>query len=346
MEKKISVIIPNYNGKHLLEKNLAKVIQNCKDCEIIIVDDASTDSSIEFILSEITPSLGIEMKQITSEEERTTTERSWESISRTFKKIKIIKLTKNKGFAFAVNSGLKAAEGNLIVLLNSDVSPRESFLKASLKYFKDPTMFAVGFADLSHEGKRIAIRGRGCASFKKGFVTHYKSQPVSGETLWVSAGSGIFDKKKLLDLGGFDTIFAPFYWEDIDISFRAWQAGYKCIFEPKSKVDHFHEEGAIKKSKSAFFIKKVSYTNQILFVWKNISDPLWLIQHLLWLPYHFAKALMTFDVAFFAGFLWALIKVPSLIFDSSLIIHSPREVLAKRGHSTLSDREVLARFEK
>jgi len=305
MAKKISVIIPNYNGKHLLAKNLPSVIKNCKSCEIIVVDDASADDSVDYI-------------------------------AKNFKQIKIVRLDTNKGFAAAINSGVKVASGNLIVLLNSDVSPRESFLKAALKYFKDPTTFAVGFADLSHEGGRIVIRGRGGASFNKGFVTHSKLQSVSGETFWVSGGAGIFDKKKFLDLGGFDTVFAPFYWEDIDLAFRAWQVGYRCVFEPKSKVDHFHEEGAIKKSKSSFFIKTVSYRNQLLFVWKNITDPIFLIQHVLWLPYHFTQALMSLDVAFFAGFIWAIVQIPKLIFNYSLFTI----------HYSLSDREVLGRFEK
>ena len=315
MEKKISVIIPNYNGRQLLSKNLPNVIRICKNCEIIVVDDASNDNSVDFI-------------------------------SKNFKKIKIIRLDKNRGFAWAVNTAVKAAAGDLIVLLNSDLAPKESFLKASLHYFKDPTIFAVGFADLSHEEGKVVIRGRGGASFKKGLLVHYKLPSVLGETLWVSGGSGIFDKKKFLDLSGFDKVFAPFYWEDIDLSFRAWQAGYRCVFESKSKVDHFHEEGAIKKSKSSFFIKTVSYKNQFLFVWKNISDPLWLIQHLLWLPYHFAKALLTLDVVFFVGFLWAISYLPRLIFNYSLFTLFDSSKIRSSIDYSLSDREVLSKFAK
>ena len=138
-----------------------------------------------------------------------------------------------------------------------------------------------------------------------------------------------------MDLGGFDEIFAPFYWEDIDLSFRAWQIGYRCIFERKSEVDHFHKEGAIKKSKSKFLIKTVSYKNQFLFVWKNISDPILLLQHLFCLPYHFAKSIVFLDFAFFAGFLWAISQISRLILDFPLsTIHYP-----------LSDREVIKKFE-
>ena len=303
MEKKISVVIPNYNGSHLLKENLPAVVKNCPNYQIIVVDDASSDESVNFL-------------------------------HKNFRKIIIIQLKKNKGFANAVNVGVKRTSGDLILLLNSDVSPRANFLQFALAHFKDSKTFAVGLADYSHENKKIVIRGKGGGSFDKGFLEHFAQAATSGKTLWVSGGSGLFDKRKFLELGGFDTNFAPFYWEDIDLSFRAWQMGYMCLFEPRSKVDHFHQEGAIQKSKSEFFVKTVSYKNQFLFVWKNISDPLWLIQHLTWFPYHIAKAIVTFDLAFFAGFFWALGKIPDLVANFQLPI----------ANCQLSDREVLNKF--
>lgn len=304
MAQKISIIIPNYNGKDLLAKNLPEVIKNSPDCEIVIVDDASLDDSVSFV-------------------------------KKNFKKIKIISHIKNEGFAKTVNDGVDASSGNFVVLLNSDVAPKTNYLKKSLeKFAKDKDLFAVGFADLSHEDGKIVTRGRGGASFRRGFVSHFGLDPKSGETLWVSGGSGIFDKKKFLELGGFDSVFAPFYWEDIDLSFRAWQAGYKCYFELDSKVEHFHEEGAIRKSKAAFFIKAVSYKNQFIFVWKNISDPLFLVQHIVWFPYHKLRALLTFDWAFFVGFFWAISQIPAMMLDIKYLSSGSR----------MSDKEVISKF--
>ncbi|KKQ89761.1 MAG: Glycosyl transferase, family 2 [Candidatus Curtissbacteria bacterium GW2011_GWC2_38_9] len=319
---KISVIIPNYNGRQLLFKNLPNVIKNCADCEIIIVDDASGDDSVDFL-------------------------------QKNFRQIKVIQLAKNKGFAHAVNEGVRKANGDLVLLLNSDVSPQANFLPPALSHFKNESasqrIFAVGLADHSHENGKIVIRGRGGAIFKKGFVNHFALPSRSAETLWVSGGSGLFDKRKFLELGGFDTNFAPFYWEDIDLSFRAWRMGYRCLFEPMSKVNHFHQEGVIQKSRSEFFIKTISYKNQFLFVWKNITDPFWLLQHLFWLPYHLAKSMATFDLAFFAGFFWAIIQLPKLIFDYSLFtMHLDPQAQTRTASSaySLSDREVLNKFAK
>ena len=305
MAKKISVVIPNYNGKNLLEKNLPQVAKTCPNCEIIVVDDASTDDSVAFIRDK-------------------------------YKNVKLQELKQNKGFARAVNSGVENASGELVLLLNTDVSPRANFLEIASSHFNNQSVFAVSLADYSHENGNVVVRGRGGARFKKGFLSHFKAESRAGETLWVSGGSSLVDRKKFLELGGFDPVYAPFYWEDIDLSWRAQKSGYICLFEPKAGVDHFHQQGAIKKNYSSFFVKTISYRNQFLFVWKNISDTFYLIRHILWLPYHLAKSIVTFDIAFIIGFLWAVIKVPNLILNSQL----------SNLNSQLSDREVLSKFAK
>lgn len=305
MAQKVSVIIPNFNGRNLLARNLPQVIKYCTSCEIIVVDDASVDDSVVFV-------------------------------RKNYRKIKLVRLNKNRGFAFAANTGAKAARGNYLLFLNSDVAPKPDFLSPALKHFKDKNIFAVALADLSHEGGRVVIRGRGGAFFNKGFLNHFAAAADRGETFWVSGGSGLFDKKKFLMLGGFDLCYAPFYWEDIDLSYRARLSGFKCIFEPLAKVDHFHESGAIKKFHGPLFIKTVSYRNQLIFIWKNISDPMLLMKHLVWLPYHFLTAPLSFDLPFFLGFIWALLKLPALIFNYQ----------SQALNYKLSDKEVLKNFGK
>ncbi len=303
MEKKISIIIPNYNGSSLLEKNLPQVIKCCPNAQIIVVDDASTDDSTTLLKSK-------------------------------FKLITLLSLNKNRGFAWAANYGVQEAANDIVLLLNTDVTPRHNFLKNVLPYFINENVFAVALADYSHESGSIIVRGRGGANFKKGFLNHFELKIEKAETLWVSGGSGVYDRKKFLELGGFDTTFAPFYWEDIDLSYRAQKSGFVCHFEPSAKVDHYHAEGAIKKNKSEFLIKTSSYKNQFIFVWKNISDYSMLIAHILWLPIHMVKELIKLDVPFFIGLLWAITKIPSLILNASY------------NNQKFTDKEVLSKFEK
>ncbi len=298
--EKISVVIPNYNGADLLAVNLPNVIKFCPNCEIIVVDDASTDGSIRLI-------------------------------HKKFKKVKLVQLRQNGGFANASNVGAKTAKSDLILLMNTDVSPRKDFLRPALKYFKNANTFSVGLEDQSHENGKIIPKGRGSAVFRRGFLMHFAATTDRGVTLWTSGGSSIFNRKKFLELGGFDLIYKPFYWEDIDLGFRAWRKGYVSFFEPLSKVDHYHEKGSITKSTSSLRIKSVSYKNQFLFVWKNIHDYYLIAQHFIWLPYHLIKALINWDTAFYYGFLLAILSIPKLLetTDKPDYIISDKEVIEK-----------------
>jgi GT2 family glycosyltransferase len=296
----ISVVIPNYNGQELLRKNLPKVFEAANNAEIIIVDDASTDKSLEIL--------------------------------NCFKsKIKIIRNEKNLGFSSSINRGVNEARGEIIVLLNTDVAPEKIFLKSLMPHFEDSDVFAVGCMDKSIENGKIVLRGRGVGEWKRGFLIHSRGEIDRTNTLWVNGGSGAFRKNIWDRLGGLDELYSPFYWEDIDLSYRALKSGYKTIFEPKSIVVHEHEKGAIKNVYSDSAIRKIAYRNQFIFVWKNATDLNLQLLHLFWLPFHFLKALVGGDANFFAGFFQAFLKLPRIIKSS----------FKAQKHFTRSDREVI-----
>ncbi len=276
---KISIIIPNFNGKKLLEKNLPFIIKHSEGAEIIVVDDGSTDESASYVLKH-------------------------------FPSIEVIRKPKNDGFAVTVNTGVRAAKGEFIVLLNSDIIPRKHYLEPLLSHFSDSNVFGVGCMDESIEGDAVVPRGRGIGSFHRGFLMHTRGEIDRDDTLWVSGGSGMFRKSLWEKLGGMDELYSPFYWEDIDLSYRALKAGYKLVFEPKSIVEHRHSEGAIKKSFTKSAINQTAYRNQFFFVWKNITSGRFILQHVLWLPYHVLSAIFRGDRAFLKGLLYAVIKFP------------------------------------
>lgn len=290
----ISVIIPNYNGEELLKKNLTKVYQEISaykagKTEIVIVDDASSDDSLIFL----------------------------DEFVKTHQNCKVLVNNKNLGFAPTVNKGVQASTGEIVTLLNTDVYPEKDFLQPLLKHFADEKMFAVGCLDRSVESGRVILRGRGLGKWKRGFLMHKRGEVDKTNTLWVSGGSGAFRKTIWEKLGGFNNLYAPFYWEDIDLSYRALKSGYKVFFEPTSVVVHEHEKGAIKSKYSKFKIKTIAYRNQFIFVWENITDVSFKIAHLVWLPYYFVKALANSDWAFYLGFFGALILLPKIIKSSS-----------------------------
>ena len=189
----------------------------------------------------------------------------------------------------------------------------KDFLQPLIEHFNDESVFAVGCMDKSIEGSKIVLRGRGIGKFDKGFLVHKRGEVNKRNTLWVSGGSSAFRKSIWDKLGGFNELYNPFYWEDIDLSYRALKAGYRILFELKSIVVHEHEEGAISKKFSSFKIKTISYRNQFIFVWINITDLDLQFSHLIWLGYNMLKALLRIDFPFFLGFTEAFILLPKII---------------------------------
>lgn len=306
----LSIVIPNYNGEEILKKNLPKVyvaVKNSKNkIEIIVVDDASTDSSTSVVSSLSIPNL------------------------------KLFKNEKNMGFSSSVNKGVRNSKGEIILLLNSDVYPEEGFLEPLIADFKDPEVFAVGCMDKSIEDGKIVLRGRGIGSWKRGFLIHQRGEVDKSNTLWVGGGSGAFKKDIWNKLGGLNPLYNPFYWEDIDLSYRALKSGYKVLFERKSVVYHEHSKGSINKTYSKFKVKRVAYRNQFIFVWENATDLLLQFSHILFLPYHFLKALMSRDWAFLLGFIDAFVLLPKIIKSS----------FRSQKQFTKTDREVTKEFLK
>jgi O-antigen biosynthesis protein len=84
-------------------------------------------------------------------------------------------------------------------------------------------------------------------------------------------GSCAFDRRKFLELGGFDHLLAPFYLEDTDLGYLAWKRGWKVLYQPRSVVYHEHR-GTIGKRFSEEHIQTVLKKNFLLFCWKNIHE--------------------------------------------------------------------------
>lgn len=284
----ISFVIPNYNGLPLLQKNIPRLVgelekEHAYQFEIIIVDDCSTDGSTHWI--------GQYRAKFNSKNIRIT----------------FLSNSTNFGFATTANKGAFSANGEFIVFLNSDVYPKHGFLTPTLSHFSDPSVFAVGFMDESKEQEKTILRGRGIGWWERGFYVHKRGEVDGQTTDWVSGGSGMFRKKMFIELKGFDECYSPFYWEDIDLSYRAKQRGYRIMFEKNSIVVHEHTKGAIKTLYTSQKIKEISYRNQFIFVWKN-ADPGQLMLHIFWLPYHVVRSVMYGDFLFISGFYQALVR--------------------------------------
>lgn len=315
----ISVIIPNYNGADLLEKNLPFVIASLNayhdgEKEIVIADDSSFDNSIEIARKVLSKNVSKEI--------------AWNIIKNS--------TGKNRGFSSNVNVGVEMARGDILVLINTDVRPDRNFLKPLLKHFTDDTVFAVGCMDKSIENEKVVLRGRGLGSFQKGFLTHRAGDIDLPNTLWVSGGSGAFRKDIWNKLRGLNPLYNPFYWEDIDLSYRAQKMGNNVLFEKESVVVHEHSKGSVKKTYNDKQIKIIAYRNQFFFVWLNITDFDLLIDHLIWLPYHLLSAVKNGNINFLIGFMRALLKFPVVFVERK----------KNKKEFIVTDKEILKRVTK
>ncbi len=244
---KVSIVIPCYNTAELIRKNLPLVQEASKYpennvLEIIVVDDASPDISADVVKKE-------------------------------FPEVRLIRHRVNRGFSAAVNTGVRMAKGELVCLLNSDVIPEKNFLVSALPHFNQKETFAVSF----HEKGYSWAKG----DFKSGYLSHSlgKESDTTHISLWASGGSALFKRDYWMALGGMDEkLFSPYYWEDIDLSYRAHKRGYTILWEPNALVVHRHEAtiGQLPKGHT----QRIRERNELFFVWKNITSPNLFRKHL------------------------------------------------------------------
>jgi len=225
---KCSIIIPNWNGRRFLKTCLGSLAaQSHKPFEIILVDNGSTDATIDFV-------------------------------KKRFPRVKIIALAKNVGFAAAVNAGIKKASGDYVALLNNDTEADKNWLKnmldaarrqpeamffasKMLDYYKRDTIDSCGDA-MTWCGRSYKI-GEG----EKDGPRYQKEKFIFG----ACAGAALYRKEFFAEVGYFDEDFFA-YLEDVDIDFRAQFLGLKCLFASDARVYHIGSATAGRKSRFAF----------------------------------------------------------------------------------------------
>lgn len=215
MKLSISVVIPSYNGKDLLETNLPSVYNALQssgitDFEIIIPDDASTDSSVNFIKTN-------------------------------YPDIILVENETNKGFAGNTNTGIKRSKKDLVLILNSDVKLTDDYFSQLLEYFDKPDTFGVTgriiglHSDKIQDGAKYPKYFFGNISSTTNYICKNRSALYS---FFLTGANALIDRKKLMELGGFNELFNPYYGEDVDLGLRAWRLGYKCYYEHSAICRH------------------------------------------------------------------------------------------------------------
>lgn len=317
VRKSISVVIPNYNGEHLLERNLPSVVGALKNAkinyEIIVVDDCSKDKSVLFL-------------------------------EKNYPDIHLVINEQNKGFSVSCNRGINQAKNDLILLLNTDIELNNDFFESQFKYFELADTFGVMSKIIGAKKGEVQDTARylnySGFKIKSNNFFYVEDEDFLTPTAYLSGANALVDAKKIKQIGGFDEIFSPFYCEDFELGLRAWRLGWKCYYDPKSYCIHDHSS-TTKNYRTRNWVKAIFFRNRMLVHAIHLSKiklVFWFIQ------------IIFFDLLFmWLGLKFYFYKSFTMFLGSSKSIKDSRkkikELIAER-QSGLSIDEVITKMNK
>jgi O-antigen biosynthesis protein len=246
--RECSFVIVSWNSQAMLAESLPALLEALRNDggnhEVIVVDNRSTDGTDEYI-------------------------------NRQFPEIRLIRSEQNLYYGAGIRLGIASATRDILVLMNSDITVCPGFLEPLLQSLMDSRVFGVASQVLTGEGQSYET-GNTHAIFD-GSELRWSHDPLpSPETganspvFWLHRGLFAVDRRKYLWLGGLDSLYDPLHMEDVDLSYRAWKAGWSCLLEPASRVIHNHQLSV--PSAGEGFLHMLVRRNQHIFFWKNISD--------------------------------------------------------------------------
>jgi GT2 family glycosyltransferase len=236
----ISAIVPTLGGQARLERNLGSVAAALEAAgepwEIVIVDDGAG---------------GV----------------TWPG-----RGVRIVALPENRGYGPAVNAGVEAAAGEYLLVLNDDVRLETDTVSRLRRFFPEPDLFAVvpairsPLAACGDEGGKAAVRHAGLVEIRE--VAAERTHPT-----FYAVGCCFLCPRSGWDaLGGYDPVYAPFLWEDVDLSYRAWRRGLRVLHAPEAVC--YHEGSAtLSERRTLEDRERIGFRNRALFHLRNLRDP-------------------------------------------------------------------------
>jgi GT2 family glycosyltransferase len=246
-----SIVIVNWNSGRRLENCVRSLLNHAAGCPIIVVDNASTDGSMDFDVQSETAS--------------------------------IIRNNRNIGFAAACNAGWKAGTDEKVLFLNPDIEAFPNSIQALQEAFAtDESVWAVGGRLINSSGDSddylrpfpslwtvasdmlfidefTGTKRRRASSFNNSSTPLKIDQPAAA-CLMVS-------REALEKTGGFDESFYPAWFEDVDLCRRIWNSGGQILYQPAARFLHQGGYSARRLSHQAFL--EYFYGNQILYFYKH-----------------------------------------------------------------------------
>jgi len=211
----ISVVVLNWNGGHIIEECLKSLqAQTYRPLEIIVVDNASTDESVNLI------KMG-------------------------FPDIKLIVNEINLGFGAGNNVGIRVARGKYIMVLNNDARLDPNCIEELKRSIEKDQKYGASASKILLDGERDLLDAAGITickdglSIGRGRLERTDRYPIEEEVFFASGCACLFRREMLDDIGLFDEDFFA-YGDDTDMGWRAQFAGWSCIYNPRAIVYHSH----------------------------------------------------------------------------------------------------------
>jgi GT2 family glycosyltransferase len=309
----VSIVIPTWRGKHLLEAYLPSVIaasdfytnSSGADTEIIVVEDAGGDDTIKWLRS----CYG--------------------------ERVVAIEHRQNLGFCSACQTGFMHARYPIVLLLNNDVRLETDCIAPMIDHFKDPGIFAVTGKMYNQKGD-VFCNGGKVGEFRRGMWSSYRNydaaSPARADIRYLSfaaiAAFSAYDRDKFLKIGGFDPLTAMY--EDIEISYRGWKRGWSIRYEPRSVAYHDASQ-TMKRRYRKRSLNMISDRSRILMHWILLHDRNMFRLHLASITIRLLTSWIWLDWPFY----WA-------VFTG---LRNISEILKKREENrraaVKSDREIL-----
>ena len=260
-----------------------------------------------------------------------------EYVRRNFPQARVIVADHPLYFSAATRLGINSATRDIVVLINNDTVVDEDFLPPLLDCFVDSNVFGVASrvsdsaTQDSETGKTVVQRQNGILLWKHVPVTSDDVESRYCPVSWLHRGAFALDRRKYHWMRGLDDLYDPLYFEDADLSFRAWKIGWKCLLAANSRVTHHHRLELPAAGNS--FLRMITRRNGYIFYWKNITEFGWIAQYFWAATWRRARnrknrAAVVLELHALAG---ALRRLPRLL----------RRRLTLARMSVVKDRQVL-----
>lgn len=303
-------LVLTYNGRHHLEGCLPSLLRAAGrvpgGCPVVVVDNRSTDGSIDWLRA-------------------------------AFPQVEVY-IAKRNDYLFSLNEVVASRAEDVVLILNNDMHFDEKFICVLLPHFLDKDLFAATSRVMDWEGGCVTM-GLRIGEIRRFWfynrLHHNSTQPSIA--LDAGGASAAYRRSMFLELGGFDSLYHPAYWEDADLSYRAWLRGLRIVFEPASIVYH-RSGGSWLESKGRSRVVRLARRNEVLFTARNVGSWLFVCVYLSLLPFRVIRDMFLGRHSLWRGMLDAAPRIPAALWRR----FQQRHVLLRRDSDFLSEIRTAA----